>query len=99
MELLCKRREGDCRLTTRKSKFSSLFDARAAQGAEGEKRRRGRPSGDAGGKRDNKAEYTQASAYVRRETHRTVKSMLALEGKEFSELVEELLSEWIKSRS
>jgi ribosomal protein L19E len=88
-------------LTTRKSKFSRLFDARSAQqqGTEGEKRGRGRPSGDAGGKRDNKAEYTQASAYVRRETHRTVKSMLALEGKEFSELVEELLSEWIKSRS
>jgi ribosomal protein L19E len=99
MELLCECREGDRRLMARKSKFSGLFDARTSQGAEGEKRGRGRPSGDAGGKRDNKAEYTQASAYVRRETHRTVKSMLALEGKEFSELVEELLSDWIKSRS
>ena len=82
-----------------KSKFGALFEARANQSAASEKRGRGRPPGDAGGKRDNKAEYTQASAYVRRETHRQVKSALALEDKEFSELVEELLTEWLKSRS
>ncbi len=86
-------------MSRRKSKFSGLFDARSKQTTEGEKRGRGRPPGDAGGKRDNKAEYTQASAYIRRETHRQVKSALALEEKEFSELVEELLSEWLKSRS
>jgi ribosomal protein L19E len=83
----------------RKSKFSGVFEARANQNATNEKRGRGRPPGDAGGKRDNKVEFTQASAYVRRETHRQVKSALALEGKEFSELVEELLTEWLRSRS
>lgn len=81
------------------SKFKGLFDARAKQGDAAEKRGRGRPTGYAGGKRENKEEYTQASAYIRKETHKRVKSMLALEDKEFSELVEELLSEWLNSRS
>jgi hypothetical protein len=79
------------------SKFKGLFDARAAETAD--KRGRGRPAGDAGGKRNNKAEYVQASAYLRVETHRQVKSALALEDKEFSELVEELLADWLKARN
>jgi ribosomal protein L19E len=83
-----------------KSKFSSIFDARKSPSEEGTgKRGRGRPRGYAGGKRDNKEEYTQASAYIRRNVHKQVKSALALEDKEFSELVEELLEGWLKSRS
>jgi ribosomal protein L19E len=82
-----------------KSKFSSIFDARKGQTDEAEKRGRGRPRGYAGGKRDNKEEYTQASAYIRRDIHKKVKSALVDEEKEFSELVEELLVEWLKSRS
>jgi hypothetical protein len=63
-------------------------------------RGRGRPPGPAGGKRDNQ-EYTQASAYIRKDTHRRVKAALILEGKgrEYSELVEELLNEWLNSRN
>ncbi len=86
-------------MTKHKSKFSGVFEARAAQSTDGEKRRRGRPSGDAGGKRDNKVEFTQASAYIRRETHKQVKLALVAEEKEFSELIEELLSEWLKAHS
>ena len=82
-----------------RSKFSGVFEARAKQETTPDKRGRGRPQGHAGGKRDNKEEYTQASAYIRRDTHRMVKARLALEGKEFSELVEELLAEWLGSRS
>lgn len=81
------------------SKFKGLFAARSAEATAPGKRGRGRPAGDAGGKRNDKAEYTQASAYVRRATHRRVKAALALEEKEFSELIEELLGEWLKSRS
>lgn len=83
-----------------RSKFSSIFDARAELKREEEsgKRGRGRPRGYAGGKRENKEEYTQASAYIRRDVHKQVKSALALEDKEFSELVEELLERWLKSR-
>lgn len=82
------------------SKFKGLFDARRAQTANeaAAKRGRGRPRGYAGGKRDNKEEYTQASAYIRRDVHKRVKSALVDEEKEFSELVEELLVEWLDSR-
>ena len=84
------------------SKFKGLFDARRAQEDEEavqvQKRGRGRPRGHAGGKRDNKAEYTQAAAYVRRDVHRRVKAALVAEEREYSELVEELLVEWLKSR-
>ncbi len=84
---------------TKGSKFKGLFEARSSQSTSPEKRGRGRPAGDAGGKRNNKDEFVQASAYLRIETHRLVKSALALEDKEFSELVEELLAGWLKLRS
>jgi hypothetical protein len=82
------------------SKFKGLFDARRARTADEAtvKRGRGRPRGYAGGKRDNKEEFTQASAYIRRDVHKRVKSALVDEEKEFSELVEELLVEWLGSR-
>jgi hypothetical protein len=83
---------------TNRSKFKGLFDARQQPSDEPAKRGRGRPAGNAGGKRDD-AEFTQASAYVPRELHKKVKAALALEEKEYSELVAELLDKWLKSRS
>jgi hypothetical protein len=81
-----------------RSKFGAIFEARqGASAGEEEKRGRGRPKGSIGGKRDD-ANYTQAGAYIRKDVHRRVKAALILEGKEFSELVEELLVEWLKSR-
>lgn len=65
--------------------------------AQEQPRGRGRPKGSAGGKRDD-AEYTQAGAYIRKDVHKKVKAALILEDKEFSELVEELLVEWLKAR-
>lgn len=81
------------------SKFSGLFNARRKVEADAseQKRGRGRPRGHAGGKRDD-ADYTQASAYIRKETHRKVKAALIDEEKEYSELIEELLTEWLQSR-
>jgi hypothetical protein len=63
-------------------------------------RGRGRPSGHAGGKRDDDT-YTQASAYIPKVLHRKVKAALILEEKpqDYSELVEELLTGWLASRS
>ena len=86
-------------MAKRESKFKGLFTARSAEVTSPDKRGRGRPAGDAGGKRNNKDEFVQASAYLRIETHRQVKSALALEDKEFSELVEELLAEWLRSHT
>ena len=59
-------------------------------------RGRGRPRG----KRSDPG-FEQVTAYIRKDTHRGAKIALLQEGKgrEFSELVEDLLAEWLKVRS
>lgn len=59
------------------------------------KRGRGRPTG----KRSD-PDFEQVTSYIRRQTYANVKIELIREGqrREFSELVEELLSKWLKSR-
>lgn len=58
-------------------------------------KKRGRPSG----KRSD-AEYVQVTAYIHKDTHRDVKIELLKsgDGKDFSELVDSLLANWLKSR-
>jgi hypothetical protein len=53
----------------------------------------GRPKG----KRSN-PEYTQVTAYIRQDTYKDIRVLLLQkgDGQEFSELVEELLSEYLK---
>jgi hypothetical protein len=60
-----------------------------------ERRGPGRPRG----KRSD-PEFVQTTAHIRRETHRAVKIALLQEGqgREFSELVEELLGNWLRSQ-
>jgi hypothetical protein len=62
--------------------------AAAAPGAGGERK---------AGKSADPA-YTKLTAYIRKDTHQAVKIRLLQEGqgREFSELVEELLSGWLK---
>ncbi len=57
-----------------------------------EPRRTGRPTG-----KRTAAEFTQVTAYVRKATHHAVKVRLLTEagGREFSDLVEVLLAEWL----
>jgi hypothetical protein len=58
-----------------------------------EPKRRGRP---AGGKR-NDPDFEQVTAYVRKDIHRRVKIALLQQGQkqEFSELVDDLLTQWL----
>lgn len=88
------------------SKFKGILDA--AKAKEQEKSipsseissdstsssRRGRPPG----KRSN-PNYEQVTAYVKRETYKNIKISLLKQDEfsDFSELVEALLSEWLKS--
>ncbi len=60
------------------------------------KRGRGRPTG----KRSD-PDFEQVTSYIRKQTYADVKIELIKEGqkREFSELVEELLSKWLKSRN
>lgn len=71
--------------------FSTMRDPTAAQPA-----RRGRPRG----KRSD-PDYEQTTAYIRKQTHLGVKIALLKEGKgrEYSELVEDLLADWLKSHT
>lgn len=58
--------------------------------------KRGRPKG----KRSH-PDYEQVTAYIRKDTHRDVKIALLSEddGREFSELIQELLEQWLLSRT
>jgi hypothetical protein len=49
------------------------------------------------GKRSNPA-YRQISTYVRSDLYRSVKRELLMEERDFSDLMDELLAEWIRSR-
>lgn len=50
------------------------------------------------GKR-SKDDYTQVSAYIPKGTHKKVKAALAAdEGRDFSELVSDLLADWLNCR-
>lgn len=48
-------------------------------------------------KRSN-PEYQQVTAYIRRSTYTAARKQLFDEGREFSELVEELVAGWVKAR-
>ena len=50
------------------------------------------------GRRSDPA-YLQANAYLPRDLHQAVKIELVKEGREYSELVEELLGNWLRSRA
>ena len=56
------------------------------------------PAVSSAGKRSDSA-YKQVSAYIRKDTHFKVKLALLQEGREFSDLVEELLGKWVASRT
>lgn len=51
------------------------------------------------GKRSN-PDYEQVSAYIRKDTYKNVKISLLQQGenKDFSDLVEELLAEWLSNQ-
>jgi hypothetical protein len=59
-------------------------------------KKRGRPSG----KRSD-AEYVQVTAYIHKNTHRDVKIALLKsgDGKDFSDLVDELLADWLETNT
>lgn len=59
-----------------------------------------RPVGRPRGKRSDE-DHVQVTAYIRRDTHLDVKAALLRDqkGRDFSDLVEELMAKWLKSRT
>lgn len=57
--------------------------------------RRGRPPG-----KRSSSEHTQITAYIRKKTHHAVKLALlqANDERDFSELIDELLAEWVQAQ-
>lgn len=78
---------------TKESKFAGMLRTRKeGEPPESEPAKRGRPGGK--GKRLN-PDYAQVTAYIRRTVHEETKINLIRQGsREFSELVEELLTGW-----
>jgi hypothetical protein len=93
---------------TPQSKFTAILEQKR-EGAEAEKEALQQPvssptagrkgPGRPAGKRTN-PDYAQVTAYIPKSLHEDVKIALIKEGgKEFSTLVEELLSEWMRGKA
>jgi len=80
--------------TPQKPVKTAAISKQRIEAEDGSSRRVGRPNA----KRSD-PDFVQTTAYIRKDTHRDVKIALLHEGQEqeFSELVEELLSNWLKS--
>jgi hypothetical protein len=81
-----------------KGKFDNLLKARDRDDTVTRGDHGGRTRAASVGKRSDN-DYKQVSAYIRKDTHQQVKIALLQEEREFSELVEELLSGWLKART
>ena len=81
-----------------KGKFDNLLKARDRADTASGGDRKGRSRAASVGKRSD-GDYKQVSAYIRKDTHQQVKIALLREEREFSELVEELLSGWLQANT
>jgi hypothetical protein len=82
-----------------KGKFDNLLKARDRNDTPSrEDHKEHTPRAASVGKRSD-GDYRQVSAYIRKDTHHQVKIALLQEEREFSELVEELLSGWLEART
>lgn len=81
-----------------KGKFDNLLKARDRNDTPSREDRKERSRVANVGKRSDD-DYKQVSAYIRKGTHQQVKMALLQEEREFSELVEELLSSWLEART
>ena len=97
-------------MTTKSSKFTGFFNARGQQEEdEGEDANQEQPEPNGqdeqprsrrrGGKRTN-PDFVQVTAYIHKDTHKATKKALLdeEEPREFSELVQDLLSDWLRLR-
>ncbi len=79
------------------SKFDSFINAAQKKGGKAPAKVAQKIAGTKRTAKRDDPDYKQALAYVRRDTHRRVMMRLAGEEREFSDLVETLLAEWLNS--
>ena len=79
------------------SKFDAVFGALDGADAEPHADPRAGGPGTRGGRRGDPA-FTQVSAYISKDTYREVKRRLIDDGRDFSELVDDLLRGYVSTR-
>lgn len=79
-----------------KNKFAELL-GEVGVGSPGATNSEAEPPGAKLGKRSDPA-YRQISTYVRSDLYRTVKRELLMDERDFSDLMDELLGEWVGRR-
>lgn len=81
---------------TKKTTKKSSLSTQSTTSVQTDTPKRGRPKG----KRSH-PDYEQVTAYIKKETHTAAKIELLKEGqkRQFSELIQELLDDWVESRS
>ena len=84
---------------TKQSRFAGIADMRRTLPGEGEREsprdekspaKMGRPPG-----KTSNPLYAQVTVYLRKDIHRTARKLLFDEGRQFSDLVDELVSRWV----
>ena len=72
--------------------FGKLPQAEQSAAAAPAARRAGRPPG-----KKNNPDYRQVTVYLREEAHRAAKKLLLDEQRDFSELVDDLVGQWLQT--
>ena len=88
-------RQNSGELATQKAKIPKVRKSETAKvsasAPAAESPKRGRPPG-----KRSSSEYRQITAYVRADTHKAVRHKLIDDGRELSELIEDLLAAWAR---
>ncbi len=81
------------------SKVDNFADAAASAGKAKKRTEPGAKGRSTTRAKRDDPDYKQALAYVRRDTHKKVMAALLTQERKFSDLVEELLTKWLKLNS
>ena len=87
-------------MTDKKSRFAGIAEIRSKLATEPEQEsaeptgRMGRPKG-----KSSDPNFTQVTVYMRKDVHRSARKLLFDDGRQFSDLVGDLVSKWVATSS
>lgn len=82
-----------------KSQFKAFFEAKETEETPSSVVQEPAPQAVKQKGKHRHPDYTKTAAYIRSDTYRKVKTALISEEKEYSELVEVLLEQWLAART
>lgn len=94
--MLCRCRQGDTKLS--KKKDSSRFDALFGAAKQKEQAAESTDSKPARKSKSTDPDYVRTTVYLPKHLHKRLKAAAADEEREMSDVVEELVEQWLKSR-